>query len=226
MSELSDKKIIASWHTNADLWAKAVQNEEVESRKLLTDQACVNAVSDLTPQRVFDVGCGEDWLARALSKPGIEVFGVDVVPELIEKAQRLGGGQFQVCSYEALANDHLQVDPFDTVICNFSLIGKEAVENLLTALPQYLNPQGSLVIPTLHPLTSCGDQPYCDGWRLGSWDGFGPEFTDPAPWYFRTIEFWVRLLRESHFEVRECREPAHPKTHKPASIIFMSGRSA
>ena len=140
MSELSDKKIIASWHTNADLWAKAVQNEEVESRKLLTDQACVNAVSDLTPQRVFDVGCGEDWLARALSKPGIEVFGVDVVPELIEKAQRLGGGQFQVCSYEALANDHLQVDPFDTVICNFSLIGKEAVENLLTALPQYLNP--------------------------------------------------------------------------------------
>ena len=113
--------------------------------------------------------------------------------ELRAKAQRLGGGQFQVCSYEALAGGrladrHVQLDPFDTVICNFSLIGKEAVENLLTALPQYLNLQGSLIIQTLHPLTACGHQPYCDGWRPGSWDGFGPEFTDPAPWYFRTIE--------------------------------------
>lgn len=148
------------------------------------------------------------------------------MPEFIEKAQRLGGGEFQVCSYEALANHYLQLDPFDIVICNFSLIGKEAVENLLTALPQYLNAQGSLVIQTLHPLTACGDQPYCDGWRPGSWAGFGPEFTDPAPWYFRTIESWIRLLRESHFEVLECREPVHPKTHKPASIIFMSPRSA
>ena len=226
MSELSDKQIIASWHTNADPWAKAVQNEEVESRKLVTDQAIVNAVSDLKPQRVFDVGCGEGWLARTLAGLGIKVFGVDVVPELIEKAQRLGGGEFQVCSYEALANHYLQLDPFDTVICNFSLIGKEAVENLLTALPQYLNAQGSLVIQTLHPLTACGDQPYCDGWRPGSWAGFGPEFTDPAPWYFRTIESWIRLLRKSHFEVLECREPVHPKTHKPASIIFMSRRSA
>ena len=136
MSELSDKQIIASWHTNAAPWAKAVQNEEVESRKLVTNRAIVNAVSDLKPQRAFDVGCGEGWLARTLAGLGIKVFGVDVVPEFIEKAQRLGGGEFQVCSYEALANHYLQLDPFDIVICNFSLIGKEAVENLLTDLPQ------------------------------------------------------------------------------------------
>lgn len=55
MSELSDKQIIASWHTNAAPWAKAVQNEEVESRKLVTNRAIVNAVSDLKPQRAFDL---------------------------------------------------------------------------------------------------------------------------------------------------------------------------
>ena len=103
-------------------------------------------MSDLKPQRVFDVGCREGWLARTLAQLGIEVFGVGVVPDLIEKAQRLGGGQFQVCSYEAIADGCFQVAPFDTAISNFSLIGKEAVENLLTALPQYSNPQGSLVI--------------------------------------------------------------------------------
>ncbi len=203
-----------------------MQNEEVERPKLVTDQAIVNAVPDLKPQRVFDVGCGEGWLARTLAQLGIGVFGVDVVPELLEKAQHLGGGQFQVCSYEAIADGCFQVAPFDTAISNFSFIGKEAVENLLRALAEYSKPQGSLLIPTLHPLTACRDQTCCDGWGPGSWDGFGPEFTDSAPWYFRTIESWVSLLRKSHFEVLECREAIHPKTKKPASITFTSRNSA
>jgi 2-polyprenyl-3-methyl-5-hydroxy-6-metoxy-1,4-benzoquinol methylase len=221
VSELSDKKIIASWHTNAGPWVKAMQNEEIESRKLITNQAIVRAVSELKPQGVFDVGCGEGWLARAFAELGIEVFGVDAVPELVAEARRLGGGQFQVCSYEEMAAGSLQAGLFDAVVCNFSLIGKESVENLLRAFPRYLSPRGRLVIQTLHPVTACGDQPYADGWRPGSWDGFGPEFEDPAPWYFRTVGSWIRLLRESLFEVLECREPVHPSTGQPASIIFI-----
>ena len=207
-------------------WAKAVQNDEIESRRLVTNQAVIQAVSDLKSQKVLDVGCGEGWLARALSALGMNVCGVDAVPKLIAEAQHLGGGQFQVCSYEDIAEGRFQPGLFDTIICNFSLIGKESVDGLLKALPQCLNAQGYLVVQTLHPVTACGDQPYRDGWRPGSWDGFGPEFTDPAPWYFRTIESWIRLIRESGFEIFECLEPVHPATGKPASIIFIARRSA
>ncbi len=49
-----------------------------------------------------------------------------------------------------------------------------------------------------------------------------PEFTDPAPWYFRTVESWIKLLRDSGFDILESREPIHPGTGKPVSIIFVS----
>ena len=228
MLEFSDKQIVTSWHTNARPWVKAVQNQEIESRTLVTNQAIVQAVTSLTPRCVLDVGCGEGWLARTLAERGIEVVGIDVVSELITEAQRLGGGQFQVCSYEDMVAGRLDADRFDTIICNFSLLGKEAVEHLLHALLRYVQPQGHVLIQTLHPVMACGDRPYCDGWRPGSWAGFGPEFTDPAPWYFRTVESWIRLLHDSGFAILECREPVHPRTEKPASMIFVSkvaGRS-
>jgi hypothetical protein len=73
---------------------------------------------------------------------------------------------------------------------------------------------------------SCGEPPYRDGWRQGSWAGCGDGFSEPAPWYFRTLESWVRLFADNGFRLHEIREPFHPHTGKPASVIFtgeMSG---
>lgn len=221
MTEFSDTRIIESWHTNASPWTKAVQDEAIESRRLVTDRAIIQTVCDMQPQTVFDIGCGEGWLARALSDTGMQVFGVDAVPELVAQADKRGGGRFCVCSYEMIGQAELHAGPFDLAVCNFSLIGKEAVESLLTTLPSYLNEHGRVCIQTLHPVVVTGERPYQDGWRSGSWDGFGPEFTDPAPWYFRTVESWLRLLRRSGFDILECREPLHPTTGKPASVIFV-----
>jgi hypothetical protein len=67
---------------------------------------------------------------------------------------------------------------------------------------------------------ACGEGKYEDGWREGSWAGFSSEFTRPAPWYFRTIETWVALFAKKGFRVYNIYEPLHPKTNKPASIIF------
>jgi hypothetical protein len=64
--------------------------------------------------------------------------------------------------------------------------------------------------------------PYMDGWRQGSWSGFSSDFTDPAPWYFRTVAGWIRLLGECNWRLLEVREPLHPATRQPVSIIFVA----
>ncbi|MBA3466016.1 MAG: class I SAM-dependent methyltransferase, partial [Gemmatimonadaceae bacterium] len=84
---------------------------------------------------------------------------------------------------------------------------------------------GAFIVQTLHPVVAGGDLPYEDGWREGSWTGFSTEFTDPAPWYFRTLESWIRLFREGGLRVMELREPVHPVTRKPASVIFIAERN-
>lgn len=195
MKDLNEQQIINSWYVNAKAWADAIQNQEIESRKLVTDAAILDAVLSYKPATVLDVGCGEGWLTRSLVAQGLDVTGIDVVPELIDKAKQLGSGRFQLCSYEKITHERLSKEgqgrrvKYDAMVCNFSLIGKESVEQLLDAVPTLLNPDGYLLLQTLHPLMVCvdGDSAYEDGWRPGSWHGFGPEFKDPAPWYFLSL---------------------------------------
>jgi 2-polyprenyl-3-methyl-5-hydroxy-6-metoxy-1,4-benzoquinol methylase len=219
LDPLSDSKIIDSWQRNASPWTNAVRAGEIDSRRLVTDQAVLDAVLDCEPATVLDLGCGEGWLALALQRRGIRVTAVDVIAELVRAATDAGVNDARTLSYEEIAAGRLDLRA-DAVVCNFSLLGKESVDALLRAMPTLLTSAGWLVVQTLHPLVACGDLPYVDGWREGSWSGFGDAFSDAPPWYFRTLQTWVELIGTSALLLREMREPLHPRTGRPASVIF------
>lgn len=225
MSPYSDEKIVESWEKNATQWSAAVRGGQIESRKLITDKAIVEAVLSHSPGSVLDIGCGEGWLIRELSAHVTRLVGVDAIPELVEQAERAGGGEFRVASYEDIATGAIE-GLFDTVVCNFSLLGKESVEALFSAIPAILKPDGVFIVQTPHPVFAVDPSAYSDGWRDGSWAGFSVDFTDPAPWYFRTLETWVALFSSNGLSLLEMREPLHPKTLKPASIIFTGANQA
>lgn len=215
-----DAAILAAWLRNAAPWEAAVREQRIESRRLVTDRAIVAAVKEAAPRHVLDLGCGEGWLARALAAESIAVTGVDAVPALVEAARRQGGGPFHVVAYEQLAAG-VPGGPFDAVVCNFALLGEQSVEQVFAALPGLLVPGGRFIVQTLHPLIACGDGPYRDGWREGSWSGIDGDFADAPPWYFRTLESWVALFVRYGLAVEELREPMHPETERPASTIFV-----
>jgi 2-polyprenyl-3-methyl-5-hydroxy-6-metoxy-1,4-benzoquinol methylase len=216
----NDRKIIDSWFKNAAPWIVAIQEQQIESRKLITDRSIVDAVVSRGGQTVLDLGCGEGWLTRALVAQGLNVLGTDIVPALIDRAKTTGSGQFELADYTEIAAGKL-AKKFDIVVANFSLIGEESVASLFRSMSSLLNPGGTFIIQTLHPTIVCGDLPYLDGWRVSSWDGFSDEFTDPAPWYFRTLASWIELYTTNGLSIVELREPIHPQTGKPAAIILI-----
>jgi 2-polyprenyl-3-methyl-5-hydroxy-6-metoxy-1,4-benzoquinol methylase len=228
-----EQAIIRSWYSNAAPWSRAIRTESIASRKLVTNQAIIDAVASVSPAHVspssvLDVGCGEGWLARALAEHGIRTTGIDVVPELIAQAAAQAASidsklrpEFLVQDYSAIAGRFWPGGPFDAAVCNFSLLGETSVESLLAALPFYLRSSGRLIVQTLHPAAACGNLPYEDGWRAGSWLGFSSDFRDPAPWYFRTMESWQAMLERCGFEILECREPKAAAAVTPASIIWI-----
>jgi 2-polyprenyl-3-methyl-5-hydroxy-6-metoxy-1,4-benzoquinol methylase len=221
MDKFSDAKIVDSWHKNAVPWTVAVRSGQIESRKLITDRQVIETILSYSPKSVLDLGCGEGWLTRELSSRGIQTIGVDAIPDLIERAKTAGIADFRSLSYEQIAAGKLAIS-VDAIVCNFSLFGKESVEQLFKILPSLLNPDGAFIVQTLHPIMACGDLPYQDGWREGSWNGFHADFTDPAPWYFRTLENWTTLFIESGFNLIKIAEPIHPTTQQPASIVFIA----
>jgi 2-polyprenyl-3-methyl-5-hydroxy-6-metoxy-1,4-benzoquinol methylase len=143
-----EQEIIESWHSNAAPWTRAIRTANIASRKLVTDQAITAAVSDLACRCILDIGCGEGWLARALSSLGMSVTGVDAVPELVAQAAAMpharasGSVAFQVQEYASIANRQWRGGPFDAAVCNFSLLGRESVDLLIAALPHYLAAAG------------------------------------------------------------------------------------
>ncbi len=222
---MSSASIIESWVTNATAWSQAIQQEAIESRKLVTNQAMVMTIAKHQPKSLLDIGCGEGWLCRAAQKtiPSLSTIkGMDAIEALVDQAKTLSPHlAWEQKSYQDLiAGASHNQELYQIISINFALFEKELVELLLLALPNYLLENGRIIIQTLHPLMACGDAAYEEGWREGNWIGFSTAFKDPHSWYFRTMAAWVNLFCASGLILDQMQEPIHPKTGKPASVIF------
>lgn len=214
--------IEASWDANAGAWTEAVRSGAIESRKAATDVAVRDAVLALAPERVLDVGCGEGWLARELTVRGCDVLGIDGSPALVDSARARGGGRFEVCRYEDLVAEPRRVGgPFDAAVFNFALLGED-VAPLLRAVGGLLSESGSIVVQTVHPWAARGEEGYRDGWRTETFASLagGVGFAAPMPWYFRTLESWLRELHRAGLVLTTLREPIHPGTGEPVSLLL------
>lgn len=218
-----EEQILASWVVNAAAWTRAVRRGEILSRERVTNGAILDAITTAAPSTLLDLGCGEGWLSHQCARQGIAVLGTDAVAELTAIAVEGAPpwARFQTLTYQQIAAGGLD-ERFDAVVANFSLLGDRSLDELFQTLPKLLAPGGCVLVQTLHPLLVCADHPYEDGWREGSWAGFSPAFQAPAPWYFRTMESWMRLFRRHNLVVKDVREPVDPLSGQPASVIIQA----
>jgi SAM-dependent methyltransferase len=220
-----EELILRCWNTNAGPWIKAIDEQQIESRKLVTNKAMVDTLATYKPVSLLDIGCGEGWLCRAAADaiPSLkQVVGVDAIGELIVKANSHNRGVFHIASYQDIIQNKFSIgQSFNIISINFALFGDELVVRLLQKIRGWLASGGKLIIQTLHPTIANGELAYEDGWRNGSWAGFSTDFSDPAPWYFRTMQSWVALFLHCGYTIVELKEPLNPLTQKPASVIFV-----
>ena len=120
VSNFSDQKIIDSWEKNVEPWVLAVRGREIH------------------------IGCGEGWLVRELAAAGVDTLGIDAIPALIASAEKAGGGRFKVLPIEHLSSQTLG-ETYDALVCNFSLLGKECVDQLFQLAPSLLKEGGSMI---------------------------------------------------------------------------------
>lgn len=213
--------ILSSWAANAGNWIATIENRELESRRLATDQAIIDAVCSQQPGKVIDIGCGEGWLVRALGREGIDASGVDAIEELVRHARSVSDHHYEVRSYREIAEDGVfDLRHYDMAVINFALIDKDDAEQMVRCLPARMGSGKKLVIQTLHPFSMAEQGHYETGWKEGSWNGMKREFEQPYRWYFRTLGAWMELFQE-YFRVCRIIEPKHPQTGKPLSIIFV-----
>lgn len=222
MNQSSD--ILKSWEANAENWIQTVQNYELESRRLVTNKAIVDAVLDYHPKKVLDLGCGEGWLSRTLRKNGLDVYGTDAIKALVDEARakdKKGDYYWQLSYEDIVAGEHLLPVPFNAVVINFALLDKEVTDQLIACLPALLADECRVFIQTLHPMAMPEDERGQTGWKEASWKGMKRDFVLPYQWYYRTLPDWISLFRTCGLHLEDFREPAHPGTGIGLSMIFI-----
>ncbi len=213
--------IIESWEINASEWIKALQKQTIASRKI-TSPAIFNTIKKLNPAKVLDVGCGEGWLTYKLHQEGIEAVGIDGTPVLIKRAKTREGHYFVQTFEEIIEGAQIPEGPFELAVFNFCLYLNEGTGEILKAVGKFLDGRQQLVIQTLHPFTFIGaDFKYQSQWLPDSWKGLSGSFSSPHKWYFRTLQDWVTLIRDSGYKIEGIDEPTAKDGKAPASIIFV-----
>lgn len=218
-----ESRILHAWQVNAGGWIDLVDHERIPSRKAVTNRAIVEVISDLKPLKVLDLGCGEGWLTRTLTRAGINATGVDGILSLIENARSKGHGSYACLSYEEItAGVPLPGQPFDLIVINFGLFTDQSTEALLAELRKRLVDGGLIVIQTLHPCYFLGGEgPYQSEWKSDAWAGLEGDFQESHEWFFRTLSDWISMFVRLGFRLGGMKEPLHPETGKPASVIFI-----
>lgn len=214
--------ILSSWNANARHWVAALENQELTSRILVTNQAVTAAVLAVQPKFVLDVGCGEGWLCRTLHQHGIQVRGIDGTSALIDHARQQGKAEYEVFSYQELVEGRYEpLQKADAAVFNFCLYHHQLTADLLIKARDWITPGGYMVIQTLHPQLALGPgEPYRDGWRQENWAGLKRPFTHPYYWYYRTSGSWLQLLASTGWTLRKMQEPLHPVKQIPVSLLI------
>lgn len=101
-------------------------------------------------ERVLDVACGEGYFSRLLSKNGAKVTGVDIAPELIEKAKKQSP-EISFFTGPADRMEFAEVLLFDKAICVLALQNIENLDGVFREISRVLKPGGKFVFVLNHP---------------------------------------------------------------------------
>jgi len=154
-------------------------------------------LESLEPGCALDAACGTGRHAAHLVALGHEVLGVDLTPEMLERAaSNVPGAQFREGDLLALP---VTPQRFDVVVCGLPLSHVGDLRAGVAELRRVLRPGGQLVISVLHPFQALL------GWHAPFTDAEGQRsFVREHP---HSHADYLAAFAAAGLELRDCLEP-------------------
>jgi ubiquinone/menaquinone biosynthesis C-methylase UbiE len=183
-------------------WAETY--DEADNPIIALEQPVVwSLLARIPPGRALDAACGTGRHARELVRLGHEVFGIDITPEMLRRAEE------NVPQAEFRMGDLRQVPAgdgdFDVVVCALALAHLPELDAGVGELARVLRPGGMLIVSVLHPF-----QAHL-GWHAPFADASGRRgFAREHP---HGHAEYLAAFRAAGLSVRDCLEPRLDAEH-------------
>ncbi|MCD9022947.1 class I SAM-dependent methyltransferase [Cohnella silvisoli] len=154
----------------------------------------------LNPQngeRIVDFGCGTGDLAAQIASLGSEVIGVDISPEMVERAQNKYSHLTFQCADGMSWNAE---QTYDAVFSNAALHWMKDAEAAIRSMTKGLRPEGRLVV-------EFGGHRNVEAIVTAVRETLQARNREDAfvmPWYFPTVGEYSTLLEKAGLEVRSA----------------------
>ena len=120
-----------------------------EREKAILNTLSENGFDNLSNKRVLDIGCGYGGILRDFIKYGAipeNCYGIDLLPERIERAKKLSPGMEFKC--ENAVNISHEDNSFDLIICSTvfsSILDKDMKQSIAREMTRVMSPMGLIL---------------------------------------------------------------------------------
>jgi ubiquinone/menaquinone biosynthesis C-methylase UbiE len=221
---LSGWEELSDWYDEkqgdtGDLWHRA-----------LIDPVLLRLVGDPQGKDILDLGCGNGYLSRRLSKLGGRLTALDSSEFMIANAKKHDPDNSLGINYivsDAAKLDQIKSGSFDIVFANMSLMDIERAEAAISEVGRVLRTGGRFVASISHP---CFDNGSNSAWVSERNFSFGTRTyrrirqyrvpnVEKYPWklksgeimysigYHRPLNWYARVLASSHLAITALEEP-------------------
>ncbi len=130
------------------------------------DPYILKIVGNPKGKAIYDLGCGNGYISRKLSKLGAKVFASDISEELIKLAKEKSEGlDINYSARNGIDFSGFENDQFDVVMMNMVIHYIEDIDTLFKEISRVLKPDGILAFSTSHFFRP--DYPYSE-WVKGN----------------------------------------------------------
>lgn len=163
------RRSMAQYDKIAKQYSKAVGEEGDYAHQTQIDPYIYSIIGNPDGKIIYDIGCGNGYMARNLVKKGATVFASDISKKIIKEAKaRSEGFNIHYAVHDVTDFALYRSGQFDVVVMNMVIHYIENLKKLFLGISKILKKDGLFVFSTHHFLRP--PDPY-SGWIKGKING-------------------------------------------------------